>query len=78
MADQQKFWLVWDVGGYAPKRQHWTKEAAQNEAQRLASNNPGKTFAIMSCVGAYVCNLSPVEPVKIVKRPVDLERDIPF
>lgn len=76
MAEQQKFWLVWNVGGYAPKRQHWTKEAAQKEAQRLAKENPGLTFAVMSCVGAFICSPSPVEPVKIVKRPV--EQDIPF
>ena len=76
-ATQAKFWMVYGIGQRAPAAQHWTKDDAEAEARRLASQHPGITFVVLSAVGAFRTDRPPVVPVQIVKRrPVD--SDIPF
>ena len=76
-ATQAKFWMVYGMSQRAPTRQHWTKDEAEAEASRLAKQNPGITFVVLSAVGAFRTDIPPVVPVQIVKRrPVD--SDIPF
>jgi len=57
----KKFWMVYRLTGNAqakariPRHRHPTLEAAEAEANRLASLNPGVPFAILETVGgAYV------------------------
>lgn len=45
--NQEKFWVVWRDGGCWPKKRHDTKESADAEAARLASENVG---GILHCV----------------------------
>ncbi len=52
MADQAKFWLVWSPqGDRSPSHRHSTAVAARREAERLASQHPGKSFFVVESVG---------------------------
>lgn len=41
------FWLVWNENGYPPMFKHPSQEAANTEAARLASENPGTQFHVL-------------------------------
>ncbi|MDF2382444.1 hypothetical protein JMG10_13260 [Nostoc ellipsosporum NOK] len=41
------FWLVWNDNGFPPKFRHPNLAAAEAEAARLASENPGKGFHVL-------------------------------
>lgn len=45
-----KFWLVWNPRGNAPTFQHQTKQAAIDEAERLARQCYGQEFLVMESV----------------------------
>ena len=47
MTDQRMFWLVWNPMGQSPTFQHWTQEAADREATRLALAYPGSRFYVL-------------------------------
>lgn len=47
----EKFWAVWrQSGGSAPSKRHDTKEAAINEAGRLAQNS-NEQYYVLEVVG---------------------------
>lgn len=66
------FFLVWREGGSTPVHQHKSVTFAENEAERLASANPGSKFYVL------------VPTCLAVERRVTLERfdvlatEIPF
>ena len=44
----EPFWLVWcPTGSRPPSRRHGNKEAAQQEAERLARCAPGQSFYVL-------------------------------
>ena len=48
---QFKFWLIWNPRGkYPPSYQHFSREDAEIEADRLASLHPQGTFYILESV----------------------------
>lgn len=47
------FWMVMRDGGADPKRRHPTKEAADQEAERLAVQHPEIIFYVLEAVGAF-------------------------
>lgn len=57
-------WYVWIMSGApgcatfvdCPKVAHATIEAAKNEAERLARQNPGKRFAVVELCGTVEVN----------------------
>lgn len=52
----KKFWMV--VGdGNTPKVRHANMQDARNEMERLAKNNPGVTFYLLSAVESAVSGL---------------------
>lgn len=42
------FYLVWREGGNAPRVKHETVTQAENEAERLARQNPGVEFYVLT------------------------------
>lgn len=68
-----RFWLVWRSGGSAPTFKHFTKEAAENEAGRLAGNEPGAVFFVVKAVSGFQANIPTINTVKLIKGD-----DIPF
>ena len=51
----QKFWMIYRTTGNKrcpPRWRHETLEQAQEEANRLAAENPGILYAILETVGA--------------------------
>jgi hypothetical protein len=52
----KKFWMI--VGdGNTPKVRHTNMQDARNEMERLAKNNPGVTFYLLSAVESAVSGL---------------------
>lgn len=47
-----RFWMVYrdDRFGSAPTAKHWSKAEAENEAERLASQNPEVEFVVLKAV----------------------------
>ena len=68
-----RFWLVWRSGGSAPTYKHFTKEAAENEAARLALKEPGLVFFVVKAVSGFHADIPPINTVKLIKGD-----DIPF
>jgi hypothetical protein len=56
--------MIWRAGGGAPTHQHWTKEAAQQEAERLARLVPGAAFYVLKAVASVHVPLPAVEWAK--------------
>lgn len=42
------FWLVWNEDGRMPMVKHPSQDEAQQEAARLAGENPGKSFHVLA------------------------------
>lgn len=47
MNAEPPFYLVWREGGRSPAFKHPSITAAENEAERLASMNPGESFYVL-------------------------------
>lgn len=55
----------WEISpGYPPTRIHRDYTGAQEEARRLAQQNPGAHFAIFEFDKAATCEISPVDWVR--------------
>lgn len=50
----QVFWMVWSPQGRAPTHRHLSARSAKDEAERLASLNPGTEFIVLASVGTCV------------------------
>lgn len=46
------FWFVWNPNGHAPRYRHPSEASAIKEAERLARENPGRTFIVLESVCA--------------------------
>lgn len=42
------FWLVWSEDGRTPMCKHRSREDAETEAARLAAENPGRPFHVLT------------------------------
>jgi hypothetical protein len=45
----ERFWMVMRSNGHRPKVRHLTLQEAQQEAQRVAANNPGSDCWVIEC-----------------------------
>lgn len=48
MQDEDAFWMVWNPGRDQPTHRHETRDAAMQEARRLARLNPGERFYVLA------------------------------
>lgn len=46
------FWFVWCPEGNSPRHKHPSEALAISEAERLARENPGRTFVVLESVCA--------------------------
>lgn len=73
MNDKKKsFYYVWSPQGTRPRVRHENFWAADNEARRLATTNPGNQFVVLESKVAY-CVATPLQVTEF-----DLNADIPF
>lgn len=77
-----KFWMVYGLGTRGPTYRHYSKDAAQTEAKRLAALHPEVMFVVLAAVDAYATEKPAVLRFKLVKSPLitgrDADDDIPF
>ena len=71
-----KFWFVWNPSGRIPRYQHWAKDAAVREAERLARQNPDDEFVVLESVASVRVPETPVTWREHVH--TDDDRDLPF
>lgn len=50
---QYKYWMVHSPAGGAAQKTHQTLNDAMDEAKRLATQQPGKRFAVLEVVSCY-------------------------
>lgn len=60
-----EFWMVYGEQQRSPVYEHLSYDAAKMEAQRLARNNPDKTFYVLKAVRGFVFAQQPVTEVEI-------------
>lgn len=65
------FWLVWCHNGGSPTFKHQNYWGAQNEAQRLARENPGKQFVVLEATHAF-------EVTNMLQTEFSQDEEIPF
>lgn len=72
------FWLVWNESGYPPMFKHPSQEAANTEAARLASENPGTQFHVL-CPLATISTSTDVVGVRFdpTRAPPVIEAEAP-
>jgi hypothetical protein len=58
---QNKFWLVWNQAGNAPKKPHDTKEKAITEAKRLACMYPQHAYVVLEATHSYKADVNVIE-----------------
>ncbi len=56
-----RFWLVWNPNGNAPRFKHETESSARQEAERLARLHSGETFILLEAVAAVKKPEPPVQ-----------------
>lgn len=66
-----KFWMVYGMNQRGSTQRHYSKKAAESEAQRLAQHNPGVTFVVLASVDAFCAEQPVVGSVKIRKPTAD-------
>ena len=72
-----KFWLVWNPQGRNPNYRHTRKAAAEAESRRLATQNPGERFYVLSAL-SFAQTREPVEVTELVEPPSHFDDGIPF
>ena len=62
MHSDNHFYVVWNPARDAPRHRHDDYDGALREAKRLAAQNPGQDFYVLSAVA----KASTVDPVRVV------------
>ena len=82
--DQQiEFWLIWNPKRHAPTKKHYSEVSAEQEARRLAENNPGEHFFVLKTERDFIATINPVSSLPIRPGAEEeiteaKEKDIPF
>ncbi|MGH0004112.1 hypothetical protein ACQU0X_28910 [Pseudovibrio ascidiaceicola] len=64
-AKEPRFWMVWNPQGSDPRYRHNTRRSADEEASRLARQNPGQEFFVLKAVGGSKAPHPTAEQIKI-------------
>ena len=78
MTDQTtepRFWMIWNPQGRTPTMKHWSRTSADNEAARLAKENPAQKFYVLKAVGGAHASAPEPSPIKMRR---DDDAGIPF
>lgn len=79
--DNLEFWMVWNPNGSRhPMYQHTSAKSAADEAERLATANPGQSFYVLQATELRRTAVTPVEALTLLKRPEPdpEDDDMPF
>lgn len=76
--DAAYFWMVWREGSHDCSFQHWSRKSADEEAQRLARECPGKMFFVMKSATGFMCPVGAVSKAKMRQAVDDLDSEVPF
>ena len=70
-----KFWLVWNEAGNAPKKPHDTKEKAITEAKRLSAMYPQHAYVVLEATHHFKADVNVVETVlSAPETPTDIDK----
>lgn len=73
------FWLVWNERGYIPMFKHPTREDAEVEAARLATDSPGDSFHVLAVMATISTSRDVVgqrfDPTRVSPAPVAVEME---
>lgn len=69
------FWMVWGEFGSQPRFKHSSKQSAEDEAKRLATNNPGQSFYVLESLSWARRDPPEAQMFKCSPAPLD---DLPF
>ena len=62
---EPRFWMVWNPNGHSPTAKHWSRAAADKEAARLSTQNPGQRFYVLKAVGGSQAGVPEPSPIKL-------------
>lgn len=65
-----QFWMVWHEDGNSPRYRHASKQAAIDEATRLAKLTPGATFFVLKATAGIRAKEPDVERAKFEIDPI--------
>lgn len=60
--EEKDIWCIWTKKGHRPKKFHETRDAAETEARRLATENPGKKFIVMHMESKWSTEADEIPP----------------
>lgn len=82
LQEASPFWLVWREAGHQPTFKHPTKEAAEAEAARIASFNPGEQIHVLGVLATIQTSPDIIgtrfDPSKTPPAPAKAEEPVPF
>lgn len=65
-----QFWMVWHEEGDSPRCRHQSKQAAMDEATRLAKQAPGEVFFVLKATAGVRAKEPDVERVRFETDPI--------
>lgn len=69
-ASRFHFWLVWHEEGGVPTHRHFSKQAAVDEATRLAKLAPGECFFVLKATAGVIADEPDIHRIKFTVDPV--------
>ena len=72
----ETFWLVWREGSRDVGYKHATRTEADDEAKRLADENPGWLFYVTKTCTAYARPIGDIKKLKL--QPMENSRNTPY
>lgn len=68
--ERYQFWMVWHEDGGSPRCRHTSKQAALDEATRLAKLTPGECFFVLKATAGVIAKEPEVQSVKLTIDPI--------